>query len=540
MGFVIKIDEGVFVRDIENMELKLCSQLADAKVFDSIGAAAKCISGAGVDVNDCSIININATQMSKFLANDIFGESSVFGSAKESHAENGLITFERLGELCEEGSADLILKLGDKLENGYIVVAVKPYAVKVWSADNFLADKNWQEAKQAAADFYKELNNFDLPVEAISSELLSKEEVETLAIEDRTTGFYYWTATVDSSGSHWFVNYAGSLTRLSDDFSFACCPGIWVTAGESRNDVKKDDVITFDRLNELCKEGLANSKLKPGDKVKNGYTIVAVKPDAVKIWSAKDCLGEMNWSSAKFNAGNYAAIWNSDNSELTVVASRSELLSKEEAESLSQGNRTTGFNYWTSAENNYGYHWIVDYDGCLGYDSDSHSHGCCPGIWVRSRKPSKGSSENNDVITFERLHEICKEGSADLILKPGDKVENDYVVVAVESDTVKIWSPKDWLGNMNWSSANSNADNYAVTWNSDYSELTVVASKSELLSKEEAEGLSQGNRMTGFNYWTSTEKSYGYHWIVDYDGDLNYGYDSDSYSHGCCPGIWVK
>ena len=146
---------------------------------------------------------------------------------------------------------------------------------------------------------------------------------------------------------------------------------------------------------------------------------------------------------------------------------------------------------------------------------------------------------NDDyVLTFTRLAEICEEGSADLILKPGDKLENDYVVVAVKQDAVKIWSPKESLGNMDWYSANSTAGNYAATWNNSNSGLPVIAISSELLSKEEAETMSQNDRTTGFHYWTSTWYSSGRHWIVRSDGSLT-DYN-DSYSIGCCPGIWVR
>ena len=229
MGFAIKIGEGVFVRDVENGELKLCSKLADSKVFDSIDAAAKCISGAGVDVNDCSIININVTQMSDSSACSSGEESSIFGSAKQSRAESYLITFERLAVICEDGYADLILKPGDKLENGYVVAAVRQDSVKVWSPKNFLGDMNWQKAKQVADNYYREWNkDVILPVEAISSGLLSKEEIENLSKSDRTTGFHYWTSIGLSRGYHGYVYCDGSLGNSRDSHSSGCCPGIWV------------------------------------------------------------------------------------------------------------------------------------------------------------------------------------------------------------------------------------------------------------------------------------------------------------------------
>lgn len=537
MGFAVKISEGVFVRSIENGELKLCSQLTDSKVFDSVGAAAKCISGAGVDVNDCSIINKD-TWMSDFSSCSSVEESSIFGSAETSRAEKYLITFERLAEICEDGAADWMIKPGDKLEDGYVVVAVKPDTVKIWSVKDNRGRMNWNDARMAASNFHKEWNEGrSLQIEAFGSELLRKEEVERLAAEERATGFYYWASTEWISGYHWFVGSDGNLRYNDDSDGIGCCPALWVGARKSSkcSSKKPNDLITFERLAEILEEESVGIWLRPGAKLENGYIVVAVKPDAVKIWSAKDCIGDMSWKDANSSVGNYVATWNNNNSGLPVVASRSELLSKEEAETMSQEERETGFDYWTATENSSGNHWNVNSDGSLYDYSDSYSNGCCPGIWVKLRE-SEGKKQNR--ITFESLHEICKEGSADWLLKPGDKVENSYTIVAVKSDAVKIWSPKDCLGNMDWSSANLNADNYAVTWNSDNSELTVVASRSELLSKEEAKSLSRGDRTTGFPYWASTEFRSGYHCYVDYYGSLYYA--CDDYSFGCCPGIWVK
>lgn len=384
MGFAIKIGEGVFVRDVENGELKLCSKLADSKVFDSIDAAAKCISGAGVDVNDCSIININVTQMSE-QSGGSYDESSVFGSDKQNRAESYLITFERLAVICEDGYADLILKPGDKLENGYVVAAVRQDSVKIWSPKNFLGDMNWQKAKQVADNYYREWNkDVILPVEAISSGLLSKEEIENLSKSDRTTGFHYWTSTEYSSGYHWIVFSDVSLCNAFDSNSFGCCPGIWVRSRESsKGSSESGNIITFERLHEICEEGSADLILKPGDKLERGYIGVAAKPDAVKIWSQREYVGRMNWSTADAAARKHIYIWSKANSGLPVIALRSELLSKEEVETMSQHDRTTGFSYWTSTEHSSGYYRYVGADGSLYTYDDSYSLGCCPGIWVK-------------------------------------------------------------------------------------------------------------------------------------------------------------
>ena len=296
------------------------------------------------------------------------------------------------------------------------------------------------------------------------------------------------------------------------------------------------DVITFERLAEICESCTAMIKIHPGDKVENGYIVAAVKPDSVKIWSLKNSLGNMSWDAANSEASNYADVWN-NYYRLPVVASRSELLSKSELETMFKSVGETGFIYWTSTEFSSGFHWRVCSGGSLNNTIADDKGVCCPGIWVVSRESSKGSSENKDIITFRQLHEICEEGSADLVLRPGDNVEQDYVVIAVKPDSVKIWSPKDCLGNMSWCAANASARKYIDVWNNNY-KLPVVASRSELLSKEEVESMPKSDRTTGFAYWTSSYYSSCLRWYIYFDGCSHIALDNISF--GCCPGIWVK
>ena len=144
-----------------------------------------------------------------------------------------------------------------------------------------------------------------------------------------------------------------------------------------------DDIITFEHLAEICKSSAAISELHPGDKVERGYIVVAVKPDAVKIWSPKVCLGGMYWKDADAAAESHARIWNNNNSGLIIEAISSELLSKEEVETLSQSDRMTGFRYWTSTKYSIDSYWIVNSDGSLCDRYISTGYGCCPGVWVR-------------------------------------------------------------------------------------------------------------------------------------------------------------
>lgn len=265
-----------------------------------------------------------------------------------------------------------------------------------------------------------------------------------------------------------------------------------------------------------------------------------VRPDAVKIWSSKIRVNESMdfYEALRFTSGQVCVTTVGD-TDLGFKASYLELLSRDEAEQLAENYRAAGFEYWVSAEeqSEYDNFWFVTADGKL---SNEHCYECmcCPGIWVDSRcLDLPCESKKPDVITFERLHEICSNGSADLVLKPGDKLEQDYVIVAVKSDAVKIWSAKNFLGSMDWDNATKVAGRYSCEWNRD-STFPVEAVLSSLLSKEEAESISESDRMTGFDYWTSTEYGSGRHWFVSSDGSLEFG--NNRVNLGCCPGIWVR
>ena len=246
----------------------------------------------------------------------------------------------------------------------------------------------------------------------------------------------------------------------------------------------------------------------------------------------------MNWNDASKVADNYVITWNRNNSELPVLASRSELLSKEELDELITADRMLGVVYWTATESGSGIHWLVDSDGEWAVSYDSRSYVCCPGVWIGARESSKGISEDKDSITFERLHEICEEGSADLILKPGDKLENGYIVVAIEPDNVKIWSASNNSSPVRWKVARVEAGMYYTFWNSKNVLLPIRAVRGELLSAEEASILPIEDRTIKTGFWTATEYDMTSHWRVDCNGHLNGSDDQDKY--GYCPGIWVK
>lgn len=367
----VNVSTEKYVRSCDSGSFRLCERKSDAKKFASLEELLTGAACAGLRDDDFEVVS---TDVNKGKESAVFGRSGGY-----------VLTFARLFEICEEGSADMVLKPGDKLEMDYVIAAVKPDAVKIWSPDNSIGYMNWAEARQAAANFCYDWNiDGSLPVEVISTELLSKEESESMSKNDRIADDCYWTSTEDTWGGHYGVSTVGSWFNSNDNNSYECCPAIWVGAHESSedSDEEQEDVITFERLHEICEEGSADLVLKPGDKVENDYVVVAVMPDAVKIWSVKDCLGEMSWIDANTVAAEFSTIWNNNNSGLPIEAISSGLLSKEEVEDLSQSDRTTDFDYWTSTECSSYLYWFVSSNGSLYYSADSDSRGCCPGLWV--------------------------------------------------------------------------------------------------------------------------------------------------------------
>ena len=366
----VNVSTEKYVRSWDNGSFSLCEVKSDAKKFASLEELLACTISIGMKDDDFKIVMLNG---------DGSKESAVL-----SEDVDDVITFERLAKVCEEGKAQDEFHPGNKIEDGYVIAAVKSDAVKIWSPMDCLGNMNWHDAKQVADNYYHDWNeDDDLPIEATSSELLSKDEAETMSPCTRTASFRYWTSTENISGGHWYVSSYGCLNYCNDGYNSRCCPGIWVRASKSIKNESLDQ-ITFKKLHEICGEGKAQDQLRPGDKVEGNYVIVAVKPDSVKIWSPKVCLGGMHWKDADAAAESHARIWNSNNSDLSVEAISSELLSKEEAEALSKDDRMTGFIYWTYTAYGGGYHWSVDSDGSLDYYYNDYSgFGCCPGVWVR-------------------------------------------------------------------------------------------------------------------------------------------------------------
>ena len=146
---------------------------------------------------------------------------------------------------------------------------------------------------------------------------------------------------------------------------------------------KFTDQYSWDFVHEICSNNKANQFFNAGNKLGNGWTVVNTSASEIKIWHKSiPNLGDVNLSTANSTAGNYAATWNSNNSGLPVHATRSELLSISEAKTMAQGDRATGFYYWTSTGLGNGRSFFVYPEGS-SYDApDDTTIGCCPAVWI--------------------------------------------------------------------------------------------------------------------------------------------------------------
>ena len=362
-----------YVEGCSAIDMCICKRKEDAEPFNTSCDAKRHAMDFGLKEEDFEIVSDT-------------GESMVF-SANEVSSEGG-ISLAQLQEFCAQDNADWLISQGDRIEGGYVVVNVRPEAVKIWSP---------KIRVNGSMDFYEALRftsgqvcvtsvgDTDLGFKASYLELLSHDEAEQLAENYRAAGFEYWVSVEGQSeyDNSWFVTADG---KLSNEYCYECmcCPGIWVDSRclDLPCESKKPDVITFERLHEICSNGSADSKLKPGDKLENGYIVVATKPDAVKIWSSEDFITTFDWPHASNAVANYCNRWNKDGT-LHIKAISAELLSKEEVETMSQSDRMTGSDYWTSTGCSSDGHWYVGYDGDLCRGEDSRNYDCCPGIWVK-------------------------------------------------------------------------------------------------------------------------------------------------------------
>ena len=211
----VKADVDCYVCEGDRSSFRLSAMKSEAKPFNSIADLLQYIKVVDLQYEDFVV---------ESMRNNEGKESSVF-----DRITKGVITFEHLTKICRSGTAMSKLHPGDKIEKGYTVVAVKQDAVKIWSPKNCILDLNWEDAMTAAVNFeFKWNKDGILPVETISTELLSKEEAEIMSQDDRMSGFLYWTSTEYSKGCHWYVCPDGRLRDTYNSLSRCCCPGIWV------------------------------------------------------------------------------------------------------------------------------------------------------------------------------------------------------------------------------------------------------------------------------------------------------------------------
>lgn len=144
-------------------------------------------------------------------------------------------------------------------------------------------------------------------------------------------------------------------------------------------------------------------------------------------------------------------------------------------------------------------------------------------------------------MTFADIHELCSNGVIEQYLKSGDELVDEYTVVNVKPDSIKI--RKNWINltrTEDWKTITDLAKNYLGVWNTENTDLAVKAFKTELLTVNEVERLSAKQRLLGLPYWLSDldHDCDCAHGIILDDGIVHYEYDF--HRHACVPGIWVR
>lgn len=139
------------------------------------------------------------------------------------------------------------------------------------------------------------------------------------------------------------------------------------------------------------------------------------------------------------------------------------------------------------------------------------------------------------------VHDICQGNRATEFFNAGDLLSCGWNIVTFGADdsgkhALKLWR-KVTIGSMGWVDANSTAQNYWSTFNSE--NCTTVAFKSCLLSKEDAESdWMVNNRHTYKDYWLETLYSTpDWHYYIYTNGSI--GSTIDRYSNDCFPAVWI-
>jgi hypothetical protein len=146
--------------------------------------------------------------------------------------------------------------------------------------------------------------------------------------------------------------------------------------------------------------------------------------------------------------------------------------------------------------------------------------------------------------SWDEIHAILQAGrAADYgLTTAGTLLPGGWYVVGSSTsngvDSLRIWR-KTNVGNMNWDNANSTANSYYNTFNSD-NNTTMAYSSSLLSSSDVSSGWLSSNRTTGVAYWLSTYGSgySGYYCVGSGGGISSYYYYGDSL--GCYPAVWIN
>lgn len=144
-------------------------------------------------------------------------------------------SFDEISEICELGLADDydLTIVGTELCDGWFVIGSKKDGVKdqlrIWKKQN-LGNSSWADAKSIAESYKDQFNSLYSTDCALSSELLTKDDVNVAWFtENRKLGYHWWTATAgSSSGTYWRVLNNGDLVETTSRNLTGCDPAVWI------------------------------------------------------------------------------------------------------------------------------------------------------------------------------------------------------------------------------------------------------------------------------------------------------------------------
>ena len=203
------------------------------------------------------------------------------------------------------------------------------------------------------------------------------------------------TATLRDDGTNYsttlYFNFSGNcrlnFNVLCNTTAFGVTLPVTISAtGQEQLLWKRggfSEQYSFDFIHQICSSNQAELFFSPGNKLKNGWTVIGTQSNAVWLWNGKTVI-TTDWENASNYAATYYQQFNNENE--TDIAYSSGLLSKIELLPVLKSTKarfSNGYGWTSSAfENDPDFHYIIGNDGSASAIPNTSLRACCPAVWI--------------------------------------------------------------------------------------------------------------------------------------------------------------